>query len=218
MTKSSTRNSKMIVFIDESGDAGFKIHRGSSLHFVITLIIFDEELDAEETALNIKKLRKGLKKSERFEFKFNKCNYEIRRLFLKEVASYKFKIRAIVLNKEIIRSPIFHTNREVFYNFALRKVLEHNNYSIRDAKVRLDGKGERSFRQQLSLYLRKYLNTDSKKIMKNIRFRDSGKDVLIQLADMCAGALRRYYDKDTKDWETYWEIIKSKCEDIWEFK
>lgn len=46
----------MIVFIDESGDAGFKIGKGSSTFFVISLIIFDDELEAEETALRIKNL------------------------------------------------------------------------------------------------------------------------------------------------------------------
>jgi type III restriction enzyme len=44
----------MIIFIDESGDPGFKTKRGSSAHFVVVLIIFDEEINAEETALKIK--------------------------------------------------------------------------------------------------------------------------------------------------------------------
>lgn len=39
----------MIVFIDESGDAGFKTRQGSSRSFIIALIIFDNEFDAEVT-------------------------------------------------------------------------------------------------------------------------------------------------------------------------
>ena len=77
----------MIVFIDESGDAGFKIGKGSSTFFVISLIIFDDELEAEETALRIKKLRKQLKKTDKFEFKFNKCNRIYREKFLQEIKS-----------------------------------------------------------------------------------------------------------------------------------
>ncbi|MFA6518596.1 MAG: DUF3800 domain-containing protein [Candidatus Shapirobacteria bacterium] len=49
----------MLIFIDESGDAGFRIQKGSSAHFVISLVIFDDELDAEETALKIKRLKKS---------------------------------------------------------------------------------------------------------------------------------------------------------------
>ena len=46
----------MLIFLDESGDAGFKFGQGSSSHFVIALVIFDSPLDAEETALHIKRL------------------------------------------------------------------------------------------------------------------------------------------------------------------
>ena len=57
-----------------------------------------------------------------------------------------------------------------------------------------------------------------KKIMENLRFRDSKKDVLIQLADMVAGSLRRDFEHNTNDWNVYRKIIKNKEEDIWEFK
>lgn len=54
--------------------------------------------------------------------------------------------------------------------------------------------------------------------MKNLRFRDSKKDVLIQLADMIAGSLRRNFEHNTNDWGIYRKIIKNREEDIWEFK
>ena len=208
----------MIIFIDESGDPGFKTRRGSTSHFVIALIIFDEELDAEETALKIKKLRKKLGKSDRFEFKFNKCNRKLREDFLNEIKRCSFRIRAIVLSKEKIYNQHLRTNKESFYSFALRQVLEHNNETIKNAKLRLDGTGEREFRKQLTVYLRKQLNSKTKKIMKNLRFRDSKKDVLIQLADMVAGSIRRYHDHATSDWDVYRKIIEKREEDIWEFK
>jgi hypothetical protein len=208
----------MIVFIDESGDPGFKISKGSSLHFVVALVIFDEELFAEETALKIKKLRKKLNKSDQFEFKFNKCGQKIRKAFLHEIESCHFRIRAIVFNKEKIYSSFLRTSKESYYNFALRQVLEHNNKTINNAKLRLDGRGEKEFRKQLTSYLRKHLNYKTKKVMHNLRFRDSKKDVLIQLADMVAGSIRRYYDQKTQDYAVYRKIIKLKEEDVWQFK
>ncbi len=208
----------MIVFIDESGDPGFKTAKGSSPHFVIALIIFDEELDAEEAALKIKKLRKRLNKSDRFEFKFSRCGREIRAAFLNEINTVNFRIRAIVFEKESIYSAHLRSNKESFYNFSLRQVLEHNNNTIKNAKIRLDGRGERFFRRELSVYLRRSLNSQTKNVMKNLRFRDSKNDVLIQMADMIAGTIRRYYDRATKDWNVYRKIIKNKEEDIWEFK
>jgi len=208
----------MLIFIDESGDPGFKISRGSSSHFVIALVIFDEELDAEETALKIKKLRKLLKKPPSFEFKFNKCNRKLRTMFLSEIKSAIYSIRAIVFDKRAMHNSHLRNNKDDFYNFALRRVLEHNNKTIKNAKIRIDGRGERAFRQQLTNYLRQSLNSRSKKVMKNIRFRDSKNDVLIQMADMIAGSIRRYYDKNTNDSNVYHDIIKLKEEDVWEFK
>ncbi len=65
-------NVKQLVFIDDSGDPGFKLDRGSSKHFVIACIIFNDPLDAEEAALLIKKYRRGLGWRQDREFKFNK--------------------------------------------------------------------------------------------------------------------------------------------------
>lgn len=208
----------MLVFIDESGDAGFKTQKGSSGFFVIALIVFKEEIHAEETALVIKKLRIQLKKSDKFEFKFNKCNKRIRALFLEAVKKSDFKIRAIIIDKNLIYKSFSRTNKEKFYNFVLRQVLEHNNATIKNAKIRLDGLGEKAFKKELSTYLRQYLNSKTKIIMKNLRFRDSKKDVLIQLADMIAGSLRRNFERNTTDWDVYRKIIKNKEADIWEFK
>jgi len=44
------------------------------------------------------------------------------------------------------------------------------------------------------------------------------KDVLIQLADMIAGAINRSYNTEVNDQDIYKEIIKKRIEDIWEFK
>lgn len=208
----------MLIFIDESGDTGFKTQKGSSIHFVISLVIFDDDLDAEETAVKIKRFKKSLKKSDKFEFKFNKCDKNLRVGFLREVKNCNFRIRSIVLNKDVLDSKNLRERKELFYNFALKNVLEYNSGTIKKAKIRLDGRGERIFRQQLNLYLRRNLNSNTKTVMKNFRFRDSKSDVLIQLSDMIAGSLRRYYDQITMDWDIYWKIVRSKIEDVWEFK
>lgn len=51
----------MLVFIDDSGDPGFKLQKGSSLIFVIGCVIFDDELEAEKTAITsfIRRLSKN---------------------------------------------------------------------------------------------------------------------------------------------------------------
>src|SRR5918993_1396414 len=94
----------MLVFLDDSGDPGFKVKKGSSPCFVIALAIFDDQLEAETCAVEIKKLRRELGLSDHFEFKFSKCCDRFRKAFLSRVVPFKFRIRAIVMRKDAIYS------------------------------------------------------------------------------------------------------------------
>ena len=206
---------KQLVFIDEAGDPGFKIGQGSSNYFVIALVIFNDNLDAEEVALKIKRYRQQLKYKEGYEFKFNKSSPQLRKEFLKEIKNYKFLIRAIVVNKKDIYSLHLRTNKGALYNYFLMQVLNKSNHIISDCLIRIDGRGERAFRQQLQTYLRQSLNIGQGHIISNLRFRDSKADVLIQLADMIAGTIRYKYERENNE---YYKIIKDKINDIWEYK
>lgn len=163
-------------------------------------------------------MRRDLGKSDRFEFKFNKCNKDLRRIFLSAVKNCRFRIRAMVFPKDAINNNLFRTSKDSFYNFALKHALKYSNDTISHAQIRLDGSGDENFKQNLIKYLRVSLNSEEKQVMKNLRFRDSKKDVLIQLSDMIAGSIRRYYDKETKDYEIYRRILKAKEEDVREFR
>lgn len=208
----------MLIFVDDSGDPGFKIEKGSSKTFVICCIIFDDELEAEKTAIKIKELRRKLKFSDYHEFKFNKCNRKIRERFLREIINCKFRFRAIVMPKNIIISEELKRSKESFYNYTIKMVLKHNFGTIKNARIRLDGHGDRIFRRELLTYLRKHLNTKEQKIVENIKFRDSKQDVLVQLADMIAGSINRTFDKEKTDSRVYWNIIKKRKDDLWVFK
>lgn len=56
----------MLVFLDDSGDPGFKVEKGSSPVFIISLVIFEDALEAEKTAIAVKELRRELKHSDSF--------------------------------------------------------------------------------------------------------------------------------------------------------
>lgn len=206
----------MLIFIDDSGDPGFKVEKGSSAVFIIALVIFDDPLDAEETALKIKRLKQSMKLSDNFEFRFNKCRKEFRCKFLSTIADSRFRIRAIVMRKDRIYGKELRRSRESFYNYAIKMVLKHNWGSISDAKIRLDGRGDREFRRALSTYLRKELNRSSTRIIRDLKFVDSKRNVLVQMTDMVAGAINRSYsDKDDKN--LYRGIIAHKIEDEWNY-
>lgn len=48
---------EQIIFIDDSGDPGFKFNRGSSRYFVIACIIFNSKISAEYTSASMIILR-----------------------------------------------------------------------------------------------------------------------------------------------------------------
>lgn len=208
----------MLVFIDDSGDPGFKIGKGSSEFFVISLIIFDDELEAEKTAIAIKELRRTLNFPDDMEFKFNKSSKSVREKFLRTINPFNFKIRSLVIDKSLIRSEELKKNKNSFYGYAIKTALKYSNNSILNARIKIDGSGDRIFRKSFLSYLRKQLNSKQKRIIKNCKLANSRGNVLIQMADIIAGSVRRAYDKSKTDSKIYKSTIKNHIEDEWQFK
>lgn len=207
----------MLVFIDDSGDPGFKIEKGSSRVFIIALIIFDDNLEAEKTSVAIKELRRKLRVSDFYEFKFNKSEPKFKKKFFETIKGFKFRVRAIVVKKEIIYSPRLRSYKEDFYNYVIMQVLKHAEGTVKNAKLRFDKRGERLLRDNLRVYLSRELDNKNKKIFSDLKFVDSRQNTLIQLADMVAGSI--YAANSGKDDSYLTELKESKrIEDIWLFK
>lgn len=206
----------MLVFVDDAGDAGFKLERGSSKYFVIACVIFDDNLDAEETALKIKRLRRNLGWRDDQEFKFNKSNRKIRSVFLQEITNCKFRVRAIVADKSQITSTVLKQDKNKFYNYMIKEVLSKSARSVSDASIRLDGHEDREYKKAANAYFRKHVNQKGN-VVKDFRFVDSRTNSLIQLADMVAGSLLRTTQDSKTDQFIYKRIIDERIEDIWYF-
>lgn len=207
----------MLVFIDDSGDAGFKLEKGSSRFFVIACVVFDDNLDAEETSLKIKRLRRSLKWRDDHEFKFNKTTKQIRQAFLTEVKNCHFRIRAILVDKSLIRSPELRSNKTKFYNYMIKEVLAKSDGKIVDGRIRLDGHEDRAYKKAAVTYFRQHANPHGG-VIKDLKFVDSKSDSLIQLADMVAGSIMRTVQSDKTDSVDYLRIIEPRIEDLWHFK
>lgn len=203
----------MLVFIDESGDPGFKVARGSSAAFVVAMVAFDDKQVAIEAQAAIKATAAANKVFP--EFKFSKSRPEIRDLFFEVVSPFKFCVRAVVVEKERIHSGYLRSNKEAFYSFFVKSMLKFDNGLLKDAKIVIDGSGERIFKQELSAYLRRHTDRGA---IKSVRFSDSRSDELIQLADMCTGAIARSYRDNRKDGDRWRRMIAAKIEDVWEFE
>lgn len=204
----------MLVFIDESGDPGFKIAKGSSPILVLGMVIFEDHHIASVTGEAILKLRDKLRVHP--EFKFAKCRDEIRTAFFATVCPYPFKVRAIVVEKDIIYSPRLRERKHDFYRYLIRMMVKHDGRILQDAKVVIDGSGDRSFRNDLKTYLGRV--SEGTRI-RELCFRDSRRDPLLQLADMSVGAIARAHRVERKNPDTWKQMLQSagRIDDIWIF-
>lgn len=204
----------MIVFIDESGCAGFQLERGSTPYFVVAMVIFADGKATNRASVAIHDVRRET--GHKAEFKFSKCSNSVRDAFFDRLTTVDFTVRAIVVDKAKVSSQHLRTETDDFYRYFVRLMLTHDNDALRDARVRIDGSGDRKFRRELNRYLRSQV--DSGKI-RDVKMQDSARSELIQLADMCVGAIHRHYkhQADRDDAARWYRKLKPRLGDIWIF-
>ncbi|MFC5358056.1 DUF3800 domain-containing protein [Azospirillum himalayense] len=203
----------MLVFIDESGDPGFKTEKGSTPIFVASMVILRDNDDARITEDAIRRLLVDLRCAP--EFKFNKCDFEKRDAFFQAVRTLPFRVRAIAVEKNVIYSPHIRCDKERFYEFFVAQMMTHDGNTLQDAKVIIDGSGDREFRKKLGARLRREMGPGR---LRDVRFKDSVADPLLQLADMCAGAIARSYRTNREDPGRWRQMLRSRISDVWTFK
>lgn len=194
----------MLVFIDESGDTGRKIDKGSSQYFVVVLVTFEEDDDAVSCDQRIALLRKELHLPVNYEFKFNKTRKEIRQAFLRAVSPYDFFYFGIAIDKD--PKKLYGTGfnvKESFYKYACSLVFSNAKPHLKDAIVLIDGSGSREFKRELQSYLKKKVG----KLLKKVKIQSSHSNNVIQLADMVAGSIHRSFGQK-EDKNEYRPILK----------
>ena len=205
----------MHIYIDETGDTGFKLDKGSSQIFCITILIFNEPKEIEKICQAIKILQEKYKFKTGEEWKFSRTSPDRRIEFLKTIAPFNFRVQAVVMMKKNITGPNLTTDKNSFYNYTCKLVLQYALKSMKEAKVIFDKCGNREFYTDMRHYLRNKCEMDHTKI-KDILSRDSQKEIPLQIADMIAGAIGRQYS-DKKDKESYFKIIKPRIENLFIF-
>lgn len=202
----------MLVFIDESGCPGFKLAKGSDPIFAVGMVIFRSSEDANAAHELIQQLHSSL--GHKPEFKFSKCDARVRDGFFEAVtAQCAFTVRALIVEKKVIYSDELRRNNDCFYNYFVKQLMNFDGGVLRDARVRIDGSGDRDFQRALSSYLRRELRGK----IRDVKMVDSNRDELMQLADMSIGAIARSY-RDRPDRARWRNMLHPRIEDVWAFR
>jgi Protein of unknown function (DUF3800) len=203
------------VLIDESGCPGFKLTKGSTPYFAVGMVIFKDFVQAENASKAIATLRQTLRVNP--EFKFSKTSAIVKDKFFDEVCRYEFEVMALVINKGKIYSSELRNDTDSFYNYFVKLLMQHDNNVLQDASIKIDGSGDKEFKNALTAYLRRDVGEHK---IKKFRFIDSRKDNLIQLADMAVGAIARSYSGNRKDANRWLDVLKRsrKIKNVWDFK
>lgn len=195
----------MLVFIDESGDPGFKFDQGSSRFFTIALVVFEDTDDAIACDKRIELLHAEL--HWQGEFHFRRSPDHVRDAFIRAVVPYNFFYYGVVIDKEIqLHLARQFRNKSAFYQYVCGLVFESAREKIQQATIVIDASGNLAFRRELAHFLRTKMNTRGSKRIGKVKMQRSERNNLIQLADYVTGIIHRSVQQK-KHGDTYRRLI-----------
>ena len=198
---------KQLIFIDDSGDPGFKLDKGSSRIFVIACVVFDDKYTAEFADASIKVLKNKMGWVQNYEFKFHRTNDVEKKKFFNNIKTVDFKVYATVVDKMKINN-VSSKETKLFYQKIITETIAEVNCR-EEVEIYLDGRGDRKYRNKVITNIRKILSKKDIKI-KKFKFVNSQNNNLVQLADMVAGAIHAEYNPEKRVGQKLLRIIREK--------
>jgi hypothetical protein len=127
--------------------------------------------------------------------------------FFRAIVHCEFSVVAIVVDKRRINAiEALRLDRERHLSFV-KELLTLE--VLRDVELKIDGPSDRRFSQGLRRTLAAHLRGR----VRRMRMADSARDPLIQLADMCAGAIARAY-RDRAEANRWLRMLRPRIREI----
>ena len=189
MQKNNGKQShRQFVILDVSGDTG--VDGSSTSHFIIAAVVIVGESDIQKLSATVDQYRQELGWKETHEFKFNTTKKEIIEKLIAKIRGCNFSAYAMVLDKRKIPVTPDIIDSTSLYYYVIKELLLKLN--LQSPFITIDGIGGKKYMQRIKAYLRQNLKASG--IEKcEIRFADSRKDSLIQVADIVAGSIARSF-------------------------
>ncbi len=213
----------MPTFIDESGDTGHELD--SATHFRLVAVWVPTQEVAEDFRDGIRQLRKQMKLPSAYEFKFAKtgAHPERRKAFFEVALRHEFRFTAASVDKRegewryadrrgihwACAVSLAATLRETYRAEEARRVKAAGHDRPLGELVVVDDNQDQKF---LATVKEEFGGLASgcrpgASLVGKVKFRGSGPDDLIQLADMVCGAVAAHLDGDS----TWYKMIATRC-------
>jgi len=204
---------RQIVILDDSGDLG--IHGSNTSHFIIAAVVIVGEADVQNLTAAVDQYRRELGWKETHEFKFNTTKKDIIEELINKIRSYDFSAYAMVLDKRKIPVTPDIIDSTSLYYYVMKELLLR--LDLQSPLITIDGIGGKRYMQRIRAYLRQNLKASG--IEKcEIRFADSKKDSLIQVADIVAGSIARSFRDDRTNAGKFLGLLEDKIVRIFDLE
>lgn len=200
----------MPTFIDESGDTGTSPDP-SNCHFRLVAVWVPTQAVAEAFRESVQQLRRQLGLRPEYEFKFSKTwpHPDRRDAFFRAALRHEFRFAGTSLDKRLpawssATTQAMHWATTTCLAASLRptylQAQQASGGSLNELVV-VDDNGDRNFLAMVRDSFRGLGSASQPRLylIGKVRFRGSGPDELLQLADMVCGAYAAHLD-GTSDW------------------
>lgn len=198
------------ILLDESGDLGFKLGRGSSKFFVVTIVFVSSKRTLEKIARIVhRELGKKFKKVGTLHA-YQETPVTRTRI-LRKLNEHDCSILAIVLNKQKVYTNL-QDEKPVLYNFVTNILLDR---FFKKKPVSLDKPttliaSRRETNKFLNQNFKDYLQTQTlsnRAVKLNIALSTPAREKSLQVVDFASWAIFRKYEYGD---DSYYNLIKSK--------
>lgn len=125
------------VYVDESGDEGFSLGKGSSEWFVLSAVATRASEDLAAVRV-VDAVRERLGRPARKPLHFRDLRHEHKLVYLEEIARTPFRAVSVLVHKPSLREPEKFRDRYRLYFYAARYLLERVSWCCRDHRTRRD--------------------------------------------------------------------------------
>ncbi len=198
----------MFVYLDETGDTGFKFEKGSSRYFIVTILVTSDPVPLNS---EIEAFRREHRFPDNHEFKFYSSPDSVRDRFLRLLLQHECLVRCLIVDKHRLESTRVRNDGDL-YQTVVALLFQNGMEWLADARLVLDRRAQKTTRDSLGLYLRREMNRDGVRRIRDIKYHESHRDNLLQAVDMASGAINARYARNRPE---FLHIIRSRVVDTW---